>query len=303
VNIPPPAEQAGLPTCPRHPDRETGLRCVRCDRPTCPECLREAPVGYQCVDCVGAARRTVRRPVTVAGAKVNSRPTVVPLLIAANLLIFGITVAQAGSLQENQLSPLFEQWNLWPPVVASGEWWRLLTSGFLHFGPIHILLNMVALWVIGRDLEIVLGQLRFIAVYLVSLLGGGVAVFMFGSEEGAVAGASGAVFGLMGGLAVAVIRLRLNATPAIGVIALNIVISFALPNISWLGHLGGLVVGAIATAGMVYPPARLRMPVQVGTLVALVAVLVGLVLYRYTQFGDVECFYDPRLVCGVRISG
>jgi membrane associated rhomboid family serine protease len=300
VTIPLPAEQAGLPTCQRHPDRTTRLKCVRCDRPTCAECLRDAPVGHQCVDCVGEARRTVRRPVTVAGAEINHKPLIVPLLIMANLALYAITVAQAGSLRENQVSDLFGQWELWPPVVAYGEWWRLVTSGFLHFGPIHIVMNMVALWIIGRDMEMVLGRARFAVVYLVSLLGGGAAVFLFGSEESAVAGASGAVFGLMGGMAVAVIRLKLNASAAIGVIVLNIVISFAIPNISWLGHLGGLVVGAIATAGMVYAPPKNRLPVQVGTIATLTAVLIGLIMFRYTQLADIVCFYDAynQLVCG-----
>ena len=152
--------------------RETGLCCVRCDRPACSACLREAPVGYQCVDCVAAGTRSRPRATTVAGAEPTGRSVVVPALVAINVVVFAITVAQAGSVRGNSAAELFKQWGLWPTAVAGGELWRLFTSGFLHFGPIHLAFNMIALWVIGRDLEQVLGQARFLAVYLVSLLGG-----------------------------------------------------------------------------------------------------------------------------------
>lgn len=299
----PPQQQwgtgAALPACVRHPDRPTGLRCTRCDRPACPDCLREAPVGYQCVDCVGEARRTARRGTTVAGAKPNQRLVVVPVLIAINLLVFAITAFQARSFTHNEVSPLFSDWSLWPPIVAAGEWWRLFTSGFLHYGPLHIALNMIALYVLGRDLEPVLGRARFTAVYLVSLLGGGVAVFLFGGTNTAVAGASGAVFGLMGGIAVVLLRLRLNPGPALGIIALNVFISITLPGISLLGHLGGLVVGAIATAAMVYAPARARNAWQTGAVLGLVVALVGLFLVRDAQFGELVC---DRFGC-LRVGG
>jgi membrane associated rhomboid family serine protease len=110
-----------------------------------------------------------------------------------------------------------------------------------------------------------------------------------------VAGASGAVFGLMGGTAVVVFRLRLNPGPALGIIGINIFMSVSLPGISLLGHLGGLVVGAIATAAMVYAPAKSRVAWQTGTLVALALALVGLALIRDAQFGQLVC--DARFGC------
>jgi membrane associated rhomboid family serine protease len=242
-------------------------------------------VGYQCVDCVYEGRRSApRRPVTVAGATLGNRLVVVPTLIALNLLVYAITVVQSGSVVSNSGAPLFAQWALWPPAVASGQLWRLATSGFLHYGPLHLAFNMYALWVIGRDLELVLGRMRFIAVYLISLFGGGVSVFLLGAPQEQVAGASGAVFGLMGGIAVAAVRLRLNPGPALGVIALNVVISVTLPGISLLGHLGGLLVGALATAGMVYAPPRHRSVCQVGTVVGLAVLLMVLTVLRYQQF-------------------
>ncbi|MGH3933755.1 MAG: rhomboid family intramembrane serine protease [Pseudonocardiaceae bacterium] len=183
---------------------------------------------------------------------------VIPTLIMINTVIFAITVAQAGSLANNAIAPLFRQWGLWPTAVAAGEWWRLFTSGFLHFGPIHLAFNMIALWIIGRDLEQVLGRARFMLVYLVSLMGGSLAVFLFAAENSMTAGASGAVFGLMGGLAVVLVRMRRSPRPALTIIALNVVISFVVPGISFLGHLGGLAAGAAMTAGLVYAPRNRR---------------------------------------------
>ncbi|MCP2168983.1 rhomboid family intramembrane serine protease [Goodfellowiella coeruleoviolacea] len=290
-----------MTVCARHPDRPTGLRCTRCGRPACPECLLEASVGHQCVDCVAGARRTVRRPVTVAGAPLRGRPLVVPVLIAVNVLLYLVTAIQANSAGDNQHAELFRDWTLWPPAVTAGDWWRLLTSGFLHFGPIHLALNMVSLWVLGRDLELVLGRLRFVAVYVLSLIGGSAAVFLFGDLGQQVAGASGAVFGLMGAMLVAVIRLRLNPGMALGVIALNLVLSVSVQNISLLGHIGGLVVGALAMVGMVYSPARNRTAWQAGTLAVLFVALVGLVVFRDVTLAEtIECQRVPELECFYR---
>lgn len=287
--------------CARHPKRETGLRCVRCDRPACSACLREASVGYQCIDCVTEGNRVGRRARTVAGAEPTGRVVMVPLLVVINVLIFGFTVAQAGSVSGNATADLFQQWGLWPTAVAGGELWRLFTSGFLHFGPLHLAFNMLALWVIGRDLEQVLGSARFLVVYLVSLLGGSLVVFAFENETTMTAGASGAVFGLMGGLAVVLLRLRRSPGPALTIIVLNVVISFVVPAISLLGHLGGLVFGAAVTAGMVYAPRDRRMAVQVAVVAGLVAVVVAGVVLRDIQFGEVSgCTTEPRLTCLVR---
>ncbi|MBW4719490.1 rhomboid family intramembrane serine protease [Saccharothrix obliqua] len=280
-----PGDPVGAAACPRHPDRATGLRCTRCERPACPECLREASVGYQCVDCVAEAQRTTRRGKTFVGAEFAPKPLVTPILIGLNALLFLISAVQAGSVLNNERSPLFVDLVLWPLGIYYGEWWRLVTSGFLHFGPAHLALNMIALYVLGRDLEPVFGRVRFLAVYLVSLLGGGVAVYLFGALNAPVAGASGAVYGLMGSLLVAVLRLRLNPGSALGVIALNLVISFTLPGISLLGHLGGLVIGAAVTAGLVYAPAQRRDLWQASAVVGAFVLLIVIALVRTAQLG------------------
>jgi membrane associated rhomboid family serine protease len=276
---------ADTQVCVRHPDRPTGLRCSRCDRPACPQCLRDASVGMQCVDCVTEGARTQRR------GRDLRRPTavVVPTLIALNVAVFAWTALDAGSVQDNTDGAVFAGGALVPLQVAGGEWWRLVTSGFLHIGPIHLLFNMVALWFIGRDIELVLGRLRFTALYGASLLGGSAAVMVFGSPVSATAGASGAIFGLMGALVVLLRRMRLPATSALVIIGLNVVFSLTFPGISLLGHLGGLVVGTGVAAAMTYGPGRSRPVVGLWIVAGVVLALVVAVALRDASFGSVVC--------------
>ncbi|OZD56853.1 rhomboid family intramembrane serine protease [Rhodococcus sp. 06-1460-1B] len=245
--------------CVRHPDRPTGLACSRCGRPACPQCLQPAAVGQHCVDCVRDGNKNVRTARTVAGAPMT-RSTKTPLtfaLIAINVVIFGITAAQSGDLLSNfRGSSLADAWALNSLLVADGDVWRLLSSGFIHIGPIHLLVNMFALYIIGRDVELVLGRSRYLAVYFLSLLGGSASVLLFENPVAATAGASGAVFGLLGAQAVILLRLKRSPTPVLIVIALNIFISISIPSISLWGHMGGLVAGAAATAGLVFLPNR-----------------------------------------------
>ncbi|ALE75490.1 protease [Pseudonocardia sp. EC080610-09] len=266
--------------CVRHPDRPTGLACTRCDRPACPECLRPASVGQHCVDCLAESSRSAPRWRNVAGATRAGKPVIVPALIAVNVAVFVLTVVTAGSLNRNFDSPLFGLGALTPVDVADGQLWRLVTSGFLHIGPLHLAFNMFALWVIGREVEAVLGRARFTAVYGVSLLGGSAAVMLLSNPLGPTAGASGAVFGLMGALFVLLRRLRLPAGQVIGVIAINVVISFTLQGISWQGHLGGLVFGAAVTAALVYlgagsPNRRQVQIASISGLALLALILIG----------------------------
>ncbi|MFI6048209.1 rhomboid family intramembrane serine protease [Nocardia sp. NPDC051321] len=251
--------QPPAPTCVRHPQRPTGLACTRCGRPACPECLRPAAVGQHCVDCLRQEQREVAPVRTVAGAPAAraSLPYVTYALIAVNVAVFAITAAQSKSLLENRTSALFHDWVLFPPLVGHGEWFRVIGSGFLHYGPIHLLLNMFALYVIGRDTELVLGRLRYLAVYLASLLGGSAAVMVF-SQDTSTAGASGAVYGLFGAITVILIRLRQNPNQMLILIGINVFISFSLPGISLFGHLGGLAAGTLATLGILFLPTWLR---------------------------------------------
>ncbi|PRX47779.1 membrane associated rhomboid family serine protease [Prauserella shujinwangii] len=294
-------QQEALPGCWWHPDRQTGLRCTRCERPACPDCLREASVGHQCIDCVQSARQQQRAHAaryrkagygsrTVAGARVSQRLTVVPALIALNVLVYVVTAVQAMDPMQNQTSGLFNDWVLWPAgIVLQDEWWRLFTSGFLHYGLIHLGMNMLALWILGRDLELLLGKARFLALYLVSLFGGAALVFAFGDVRTGTAGASGAIYGLLAAILIAVLRLRLNPTGAIGIIVLNIIITVTIPGISLLGHLGGFVAGVLVMVAMVYAPEKRRTTYQVGAAVLVTVALAGLVLYRDAQLTAAIC--------------
>ncbi|MFI9415055.1 rhomboid family intramembrane serine protease [Nocardia gamkensis] len=252
--------QPPAPTCVRHPNRPTGLACTRCGRPSCAECLRPAAVGQHCVDCLRTDQRGVAPVRTVSGAAAarTSAPYVTYALIAINVVIYAITAAQSKNLMDNQLgSALFVDWVLWAPAVADGEWWRVLGSGFLHYGPIHLALNMFALYVVGRDAELVLGRLRYLAVYSVSLLGGSAGVMLL-SQNSLTAGASGAVYGLFGAITIILLRLRQNPNQMLIIIGINVFISLSLPGISLWGHLGGLTAGTLATLGILFLPAWLR---------------------------------------------
>ncbi len=279
----PPAAPA---VCVRHPDRPTGLSCTRCGRPACTDCLREASVGYQCVDCVGAGARDVRRGTTVAGARSGSpaRPVVTIVLVALNLLVFVGTIVQSRSIMAVTESDIFYGGVLVPGLVAQGEWWRLITSGFLHLGLLHIALNMIALWMLGQQLEPVLGRWRFLAMYLISLLGGSAAIMLFYPAGGAVAGASGAVFGLLGAFLVVLIRLRMPVSLIVPTIVINAIISVFVPGIALLAHVGGALAGAAATAAIVYAPRARRTALQTGLLGGLAVVVIVLCVVGAARF-------------------
>ncbi|UGT40480.1 rhomboid family intramembrane serine protease [Nocardia yamanashiensis] len=248
------------PTCFRHPDRPTGLACTRCGRPACPECLTPAAVGQHCVECYQQGRNDVRPVRNAAGMAVGQQrpqPYVTWGLIAINVLVFAATAIQAKSVMDNQNSQLFFDWVLIPGLIE-GEWWRALGAGFLHYGIIHLAVNMFALYVLGPYCEIALGRVRFLAVYLVSLLGGSAATVLFSSALTASAGASGAIYGLFGAVAIVMLRTRQNLTQILVLLLINLVITFSVPGISIWGHLGGLLAGTVASAGILYLPGWLK---------------------------------------------
>jgi membrane associated rhomboid family serine protease len=197
---------------------------------------------------------------TVAGAQAARMPIpyVTYVLIALNTIVFAVTAGQSRSLVENTShSALYVDWVLYPPAVAHGQYLRLIGSGFLHYGPIHLLLNMFALYVVGRSIEPVLGRVRYLVVYLVSLFGGSAAVMVF-ARDSLTAGASCAVYGLFGAITVLLIRARQNPNQMLILIGINVFISFSLPGISLAGHLGGLAAGTLAALGILFLPEWLR---------------------------------------------
>ncbi|MCD2262539.1 rhomboid family intramembrane serine protease [Dietzia aurantiaca] len=211
-------------------------------------------------------------------------------LITANLAVYLATVAQSRSFMNNHHSALFDATALFPPVVVvRDEWWRLLTSAFQHFGPMHLLLNMYMLWILGYGIERSIGHLRFLALYLISAIGGSVAVLHF-SPVALTAGASGAIFGLMGAYAIVAMSMKLDVKGVAVLLALNIGISIVVPGISLAAHLGGLVVGAIAALALVVLPrllpsrtGRAGREVASWTGYLVVAVLLGVVAWFSAQ--------------------
>lgn len=243
----------------------------------------------QCVDCVNEGSRTVRRGRTLVGAEVSDgKPLITPTLIALNVLVYVITVVQSASVFGNRFSGLFNAWVLIPNVTVDGEWWRVLTSGFLHFGLFHLLLNMAVLYVVGNHMEPELGRLRFIGVYLLSLLGGSAAAFYFGSPCQHLAGASGAVFGVMGALLVVWRRKKRDVSTIVVVVALNLV-SNLFTNASLLAHLGGFIVGGLLTLAMVKAPQQNRNLYQIGAVLAAVVLVVGMFALRASALTNVVC--------------
>lgn len=239
-------------TCYRHPGRPTGIVCTRCGRPICPECMVPAAVGFQCPECVQQGRasvRGVRRGSAVRSASGRWGPVTLTL-IGLNVAMFVITAVSVavlgGNPLDNYLSPLFAQLAQVPAFVQAGQWWRVLTAAFLHFGPLHLALNMLALLVFGSELERGLGRWRFLAVYVVSVLGGAASLQLFGAPNGFAAGASTGIYGLLGSLGVLLLYRRQDVRGLVTLLVINIVISF-LPGVSLVGHLGGLVAGALAT--------------------------------------------------------
>ncbi|ORB39211.1 rhomboid family intramembrane serine protease [Mycobacterium persicum] len=272
-----PESPAEAPTCYRHPGRPAYVRCNRCERHICADCMRDAAVGHQCVQCVEAGARTVRQPRTHFGGRQRSAtPVVTYTLIVINVLAFVVQMS-SGTL-EKQLA-------LWSPAVAEGQLYRLATSAFLHYGATHLLLNMWALYVVGPPLEIWLGRTRFGALYALSGLGGSVLVYLLSPLSTATAGASGAIFGLFGATFVVGKRLALDVRWVVAIIAINLAFTFVVPAvssqlISWQGHVGGLVTGGLVAAAYVYPPRERRNRVQVAATIVVLIVLAGLTWWR-----------------------
>ncbi|GAA2367425.1 MULTISPECIES: rhomboid family intramembrane serine protease [Gordonia] len=189
------------------------------------------------------------------------RPVVTYGLIAVNLAAFIAVVLQAGGTSNLLLkSSIMQQGALVTGLGLENEYWRLLTSGFLHWSILHVAMNMISLYLIGADLERVLGPARYLAVYLIGLFGGSAAVVALGPELAATAGASGAIYGLLGALLIVVIRLKLPATTLITVIVLNVVLSLSIPGISIWAHFGGFVFGAASAAAIIWLPVKVLPP-------------------------------------------
>jgi membrane associated rhomboid family serine protease len=284
--------QAAPPVCFRHPGRPTYVSCVRCGRPACPDCLRPAAVGHQCVECISEGNRGVRQAAGRFGGRVTSDAKVTWALVALNLICYVAELVYPNFVNDGEMLGTFgTQYG-----VAKGEWYRLITSAFLHYPPgnglgiLHIAFNMWALIVVGPPLERVLGRVRYLSVYLAGALGGSVLYYLIAPATTPAIGASGAVFGLFGAFFVMARRLQVNANQIVGLIVLNLVIGFVVPGIGWQAHVGGLIAGSALTAAYAYAPRKNRAAIQVAATVALVALLALGVVIRDHQLANVVLY-------------
>lgn len=265
-----------VPVCPRHPDRVSYVRCQRCGRPACPECQRPAAVGIQCVDCVREAQRNAPVHKTVFGGVARpGRPLVTFSLIGACVVLFLVQVAVPGITDALAYAGIYTS-EFIPP-----EPWRMITAAFLHSTGflLHIGFNMYALWIIGQALEPLLGRARFLALYLLAAFGGSVAVLLLTNPLQGVVGASGAVFGLFAAMLIVQRRRGGDVRQLVVLIAINTVLGFVVPGISWQAHLGGLLAGGAAAAIIAYAPHnKRRTQLQWAGLTALALLLVVLTL-------------------------
>jgi len=236
-----------------------------------------ASVGFQCPECVQEGRRSVRPAQGMYGGRPGGSGQVTRVLIGINVIVFIITgVSGAGVLTGNGRSSVYDNFALIPAQVAHGEWYRLVSSMFLHYGILHIGFNMWALFVIGLPLEAMLGRLRYSALYFLAGIGGSVFSFSLGPVLTPAAGASGAIFGLFGAFFVILRRRNLETGGILGLIVVNLILSFTFANIDWRGHVGGLVIGAVVGAVFAYAPSGPnRDRVQAAGCVAVALILVA----------------------------
>lgn len=267
-----------VPHCYRHPDRETHIRCQRCNRPICPDCMRDAAVGFQCPDCIKDGARSTRQAEAARGMSSGDPRLTSWVLIGINIAVFVLVQAvprfvglfsqhvagycgttDGGGYYPNAASEGLCQLvgGDWVPGLASGAWWQAVTQMFTHEAVWHIASNMFVLYFLGPLVESAMGRARFLALYLVAGLAGGLSAALLSSPESSVLGASGAIWGLMAAALVLAVRNRVTSMrdSLLQMVGLNVVITVVgFQFISWQGHLGGFVGGALAAAVIVFAP-------------------------------------------------
>jgi membrane associated rhomboid family serine protease len=256
---------AAVPVCYRHPDRETGIRCQRCERPICPDCMTPASVGFQCPSCVKEGAKGTRSGRLPYGGEVSSNAALTTfVLIAINVAVWLLIRSDNGIGGWGDKLELLPQTTLFQDNtgvvdlvkgVSDGAWWQVVTSVFAHVEVSHIAFNMIALYFLGPQLELILGRARFLGLYLISGLAGSAAVMLLSGPHTQTLGASGAIFGLLGALLVVAIKLRADLNQILVWLGINVAFTvYAHNSVSWQGHLGGLVGGTILAAIVVYSP-------------------------------------------------
>ena len=290
-------------TCYRHPGVPTGIVCSRCGRPICPACMVDAAVGFQCPECTKEGARQMRQGLLPYGGIPSRDPRLTSIvLIVINtaiwLLLSGVhslgdrlgLVPRGVCLAANDPASYYPgvlkaacvaNGDNWAAGVASGAWWQVVTSVFTQVNVIHLLVNMVSLFIIGPILERVLGRVRFLAVYAISGLAGSATVMWLTSPEASTVGASGALFGLMGAILLMSYKARGNYRQVLIILGANIAFTlFYVGTISWQGHFGGLVGGLLAGWIIAYAPRARRSQIQLYGLSAVTIVVVAAIVAR-----------------------
>jgi len=222
--------------CINHSNKETYVRCSRCENYICTDCMRPASIGYQCPSCASDTTPVIK------GINRNrfipsQKNTQVTKFLSISLLVVYVFQFLLGDV-------LIANFALFAPSVTNGQWWLLITAGFLHGSIIHLLFNVYILWVLGSQLESIVGKSKFIIIYFGSLLGGSLASYLFSPFGSYSIGASGAIFGLMGAMLVVGRKRNLDISQITTLVVINVVIGFVLSGIDWRAHLGGLGAGA-----------------------------------------------------------
>jgi membrane associated rhomboid family serine protease len=239
--------------CYRHPKNETAVACSNCGRPICTECMVFAAVGIKCPECAGQPTGMKRAATRARTSAAQGRTDLVTRgLIGVCVAVFVLQIAQAGNIngrpEEFAANDIWVRGSLVGGFIAEGEWWRLVTSAFIHASPIHLLFNMLMLWWFGSALEALLGRVRFLGIFFVSVLGGSAGALLATEPNQLTVGASGAVFGILGaGVVLERRQIMVFGGGALGVVVLNLALTFLIPGISIGGHIGGLAGGAAAT--------------------------------------------------------
>ncbi len=288
---PPPAPAAT--TCFFHKDRETGRRCTRCGNYACPECLTTASVGSHCWQCIKAApppkseqlKRTLAEPLLVTKT-----------IIGLNVLVFILQAANGSDVGSSlfggsgRVSAFEQQFGYVTGAAASNEIWRMATTGFIHFGLMHIGFNMLILYRLGDQLERGVGGARFLALYVVSLLGGSFGTALISNRNEVGGGASGAVFGLAAAAAIALMQrgVPFYSTGWAPLLAINLVFTFAIPNVGIGAHVGGLIFGGLIGFVMLHPQLGRTAPWlgYVAAIAVCIACLAGARAIEQNRYGD-----------------
>jgi membrane associated rhomboid family serine protease len=289
----PPAPAPTTEYCYRHPQTATAVHCTRCGRPICTECMIEAPVGFQCPECVAQARSDFRQG--PAATLRSGGFSVTKALLVAIAIPFVLEIVKGGptSFMNPNGQTLYDLGAMQPFAIAAGQYWRLFTAMFLHVGILHIAFNAYALWIFGQMVERDYGRVQMLLIYLVSGFLASVATYVWSDPRTLSVGASGAIFGIFGAFFVYNYRRRhtalgaQNIRTALSLLVLNAILAFSISGIDWRAHVGGFVAGvACGWVSEGWGPTSQRRVIRVVGYVGLVAIGIALVVYRTNELRD-----------------